>query len=286
MSLRPVLVVATAALLLAPTSWAQRRILGSDAPPEPAAPATEPQKEAPAEDRKAKEKAKRKAAEQKRAQEAAEAKKEAEAEAKKEAEEQARIEAERKAAEEKKRLAEEAQRRREEEARLKEEQRLEGLREGRLKVAKNRRRLTREDGKLRASIALEPGGPEPNRVLEVRIDLAERLKVADPRFGELKPLKGMRLIATVKEPTTGKPVVYRYRVHALAAPGVYGFHHTPRLGGEHLVELVGETPKGAAFQVQFPVHVGAWPPPDFDEEEKNNARFEVTSGGRRAVGSR
>lgn len=123
----------------------------------------------------------------------------------------------------------------------------------------------------------------------MRVDVAERLKIADPRFGELKPLQGLRLIATVREPSTGggSPVEHRYVVHGLRAPGAYGFHHTPRMDGEHTVRIDGQTAKGEPFSFEFPLHVGAWPPPDFDEEEKNNARFEASGGGRRrAVGAR
>ena len=283
-----------ASLLPSSPAHAQRRIIGGEAPPpEEKAEGAEKKDDKKKDDKPAESAAdkKRKAEEAKKKREEEErlrAEKEAAEEARKEAAEEARLEAERKAEEDKKRRAEEEAQRKIEEARAKEEARLQALRDGRLKTAKVRRRLTREDGKLRGSIALEPGGPTTGKVAEVRIDVAERLKVADPRFGELKPLAGLRLIATVREPATGPggATEHRYVIHPLRTPGSYGFHHTPRMDGEHTLRIDGKTAKGAAFSFEVPLHVGVWPPPDFDDEEKNNARFEVTTGGRRAIGAR
>ena len=292
--------VATSLLTADPAS-AQRRIIGSDSPPaDEAPPPSKDPDDDTAQDRDAQTKEdktddkKKHAAEAKRRKEEAEKRRleeeqrrEAE-EARREAEEEARREAEQKARQEAKKKAEAEAQKKAEAEKHKEEQRLEGLRSGRLKTAKALRRLTRQEGKLRASIGLEPGSPDVDRVVEIRVDVTERLKVPDPRFGDLKPVTGMRLIATVQGPDTGSRTAreQRYVLHPLRTPGSYGFHHTPSVGGEHRVRIDGTDAKGEAFSFELPLHVGVWPPPDFDEEEQNNARLEVASGGRRAVGVR
>lgn len=293
----------SASLIASAPSVAQRRIVGSDppsetpaeSPPAESAPPPPAQAETPAQRKK------REAAERKQREAQAKAEKEAEAKAKQEAaaaaqreaeeaarqeaEAQARRDAERQAEEDKKRQAEEAQRQKEEEARRKEEARLQGLREGRLAAAKSRRRLMRDLSPRIATVTLEPGAPEEKRVQEVRFDLGERLKVADPKFGTVKPLLGATLRATVVEPTVKKATRYHYQVHALSTPGQYGFHHTPRLAGTHRIVVEGSTAEGTPVSVEFPLHVGTWPPPDFDDEEKNNLAVEGSRVGRRMVGA-
>lgn len=286
---RPLLAALCAFFLLGSgAADAQRRILGA-----PTAETTEDDADADERDaqKEADAKARRNAQQEKRrqqeeaeakereAKEAAEAKREAEAAAKEEAEEQA--------AAEKKRLAEEARARKEAEAQQKEEQRQQELRDGRLKAAKARRRYTREAGTLRGTLAVEPGAMTAGNVVEVRIDIAERLKAADPRFGNTKPLTGLKLVATWTQPSKrAKAQLSRYVVHALRTPGSYGFHHTPSEDGDHALSITGETASGERFSFEVPLQVGVWPPADFDAEEAQNARFESTVGGRRALGAR
>lgn len=280
---------------------AQRRILGDAQPEEEkqpegeqdAPPASPPAGKSKNSDEKNKqaqekqEKAKREA-EAKAQQEAAEQEKaEAAAKAEQEAAEKraAEAEAERKAAEEAKRKAEEEALKKAEEAQQKEQERLDGLRDGRLQAAKTRRQYMRESGKLRATIALEPGAPKTSKMMEVRMQLGEQLKVADPRFGSLKPRPDFNLVATVREPAKRKPVVYRYRMHPLPTPGSYGFHHTLRLDGEHTIQIEGTSADGEKISLEVPVHAGVWPPPDFDDEDANTRRLQERSGQRRTLGA-
>lgn len=279
---------------------AQRRILGDSAPTEE--PMPEGEADAPAKDtnkeasgkkdekkkegegqeqakREAEEKAKKEAAEKAKAE--AEAKAEEEAEAKRAAEEDAK----RKAEEEARKKAEEEAQKKAEEAKRKEEERLEGLRDGRLQAAKTRRQYMRSSGNLQATIALEPGAPQKDKLMEVRVQVGEQLKVADPRFGNFKPRKDFQLVATVREPSKRKPVLYRYRVHPMSTPGQYGFHHTLRLDGEHIIQISGKAANGDEISLDFPVHAGVWPPPDFDEEDSNTRRLQASSGQRRTLGA-
>ncbi len=226
------------------------------------------------EDQKRKKAAEEKA---KKAEAAAEAKRRAK-EAAEEAAQKAADEAEAKkraAAEKKKRDAEE-----------REKARLDANRAGRLKAAKKVRLYTRADGDISIGVALEPGKADPDKVMELRLEVNKILEVAHPRYGNRQPLKGLRLIATVEEPAKGKGEgkSYRYRVQPLRAPGAYGLHHTPRLEGEHTVRIEGQSQDGKTkLSFSLPVHVGVWPPPDFDDEEVKNAS---ETAGRASVGRR
>jgi hypothetical protein len=187
-------------------------------------------------------------------------------------------------AEEQRRLAEEAKKRAAEE---REKERLEANKAARLKAAKKTRVYTRSDGKILVSVALTPGHVTHDAVMEMRLEVSEQLDVADPKYGDRKPLSSLDVTATVTEPVQrkGAPKRYRYVVHPLRAPGSYGLHHTPRLAGEHAVKVEGTSRSGRSFTISVPVHVDAWPPPDFDEEEAKNAsaRTGRASGSRRIL---
>lgn len=271
-----------AALLLSPGASAQRRIIGAEQP----AGADEKQEEsAPADDEA---KAKAEAEKKKRAEEARK-KADAEAEAKRRAKEAAE-EAAQKAADEAERKKREAAEKKQREAVEREKARLEANRAGRLKAARKSRLYTREDGSVVVGISLEPGKADPDKVMEVRFEVNERLTVAHPRFGNRMPLKDLLLTATVEEPAKGKGAGkrYVYVVQPLRAPGSYGLHHTPRLEGEHTIQIEGKSKDGKkSVRFSFPVHVGVWPPPDFDDEETKNASENAgrAAGGRRIVGN-
>jgi hypothetical protein len=229
----------------------------------------EKKKDAEAKKAAAEKAAAEKEAKEQAAREAAEAEEERKAREKELAEEAAE-----RAAKEAKEKAEEAKRQAEEEKRRKEEERKEANRAARLRSAKKLRTLTREaDGNLVVA-TLTPGGPNSEKVVEMRFDVGERLKVAHARYGNMKPLKGLRLVATV----TGPDGATSYRVHPLKAAGAYGFHTTPKAAGEYSVQLTGKN-----IDVTFPVHVGVWPPPDFEDEEKLNAKAAAQGTGRRIL---
>jgi hypothetical protein len=267
--------------LLSPAASAQRRIIGA----EPSTP-EEPAEEAAPEDGEKKSKADE---EKKKKAEEARKKAEAEAEEKRRAKEAAEEAAQKAAdeAEQKKRAAEEKKKR---DAIEREKARLEANRAGRLKAAKKARLYTREDGDVVVGVSLEPGKADPDKVMEVRFEVNERLEVAHPRYGNRMPLKDLVLTATVEEPAKGKGAgkSYRYVVQPLRAPGSYGMHHTPRLEGEHTIRIEGKSRDGKkSVSFSFPVHVGVWPPPDFDDEEAKNAGETAgrAGGGRRIVGN-
>jgi hypothetical protein len=272
--------------LVAPDASAQRRIIGADS-------ADSADEEGEDEDEDEKKKKKPKTEKEKKAEEAkkkkaeeAKKKKAEEAERKRKAKEAA-AEAARKAAEEAERKKEEAEQRKKEEAERKAKKKAEESRRTRLKAAKKTRSYSRKDGSRNASIALVPGKPTKGKVQELRLELAERLEVADPKYGNNKPLIKWNVVATVTEPATkGTPKTYTYRVQPLRAPGTYGMHHTPQIDGEYTISF--EATKGddsASFEMSL--HVGVWPPPDFEDEEDNNAAAQAgrAAGSRRIVGS-
>lgn len=285
------LVCAGLACAVALPAHAQRRIIGVEERKEGHKEDKEEKKEGEGDAKKdsAADK-KKKAAEEKarKKREAEEKKKAEEAERKRKAKEAAE-EAARKAAEEAERKKKEAVERKKEEAERKEKERLEKNRAARLKSAKKTRRYSREDDELVAGATMTPGKPTKSKVLELRFDLGKQLEVAHPKYGDRMPLKGWSVVATVQEPATGKgeAKTWSYAVHPLRAPGSYGFHHTPRIDGEHTVSI--EASRGDdSMSFTVPVHVGAWPPPDFEEEEANNAKAAAgrAAGSRRIIGSK
>ena len=140
-------------------------------------------------------------------------------------------------------------------------------REQRLVSARRVRPLLREAGDIRIQVAVEPGAVVKAKLVEIRLDLGKKLEVADPKFGTREPLRNLDLTATVTESTGKKDSSRVYAVHSLGAPGRYGFHITPPKDGELQVQITGDA-DGRSLDVSFPLHVGAWPPPDFDDEDK------------------
>jgi hypothetical protein len=155
-------------------------------------------------------------------------------------------------------------------------------RDARLATAKKIRQITRASGGIGTSFAIEPGEVKPGSVVEIRAAVAKKLDKADPRYGNFEPQKGLVVVALVTEPGSKQPV--RYVMHELDTPGRYGFHFTPSKAGAHALAIEG---KGrSSFDASFTVHVGVWPPPDFDDEEKNNAAStdDAARSGRKLIG--
>lgn len=238
--------------------------------------------------------------------EEAEKKKAEEERAKAEAEKKSILEQEQKRAEAEKAArmkAEEARRKKEEDEKrqqLQEEAKKKAVADKRhraeLKAARTERVLLRTSGPIRLRVMLRPGAPEVKAVEEVRIDLAEKLEVPDPTFGEYKPLTNANMVATVayvdaleEAPATGKkrgqaapdvPEPLRYRVHPLEDAGVYGFHTTMLAPGKYEVKLEGKDAKGRALEGSFHLYPGLWPPPDWDQER---SKADAASGRRRPI---
>ena len=170
----------------------------------------------------------------------------------------------------------------------KEKARLEGNKEARLLAAKKQRKLSRRSGDLVFTITMIPGAPAPGDVLELRVDTFKELAVADVKFGKFKPQERVQMAAEVSPPETGQDEEARtFRVHRLSSPGSYGFHVTPGKEGQHGLSITGKSDDDTPFTVDVALHVGVWPPPDFDGEEQNNAKQKATgSSGRRIVGGK
>ncbi len=151
----------------------------------------------------------------------------------------------------------------------------------RLAAARKIRQITRTSGAFAISVAIEPGHVVKDNVLEVRVDIAQKLEVPDPKFGSLMPIRNADLVAVV----TGGKAKLRYAVHPLETPGRYGFHTTLTKDGVVQVTITGTTKDNKSFDATFPLHVGVWPPPDFEDEEKNNiATTDASRGGRKVLG--
>lgn len=263
-------------LLVASPADARRRIVGgSDLDDE-----DKKDKEA-----EAKEKAKREALKKKKAEERA--KKSAERKAK--AAERKKAEAAaRKAAKEASAKKKEDEERKTVEKVEKEAARLEGNKEARLLAAKKQRKYNRRAGDLAFTVTLVPGAPQPDAMVEIRVDVARELDVADVKYGKFKPQQKIRMTANVSPPDTGQDEESRlFRVHNLPTPGAYGFHVTPTREGEHALRLEGKSEDGVPFDVELSLFVGVWPPEDFDSEEANNAKQQGKSAsGRRIAGGK
>lgn len=262
-----------APLLLSSPADARRRILGAEESKEDEM------------DKEAAEKAKKKKeAEEKR--KAAAAKKAAEEKQKKrEAAKKKRAAAKQAAAEAAARKKEEAERKKVQ-AIEKEKARLEGNKAARLLAAKKLRRITRRSGDLAVTVSLVPGAPKAGKVQELRVDVAQELKVADVKWGKFKPQMRAAMVAEVAPPDTGQDLeTRRFYVHRLPAPGAYGFHVTPERDGQHTITLEGKADDGTPINLQLNLFVGEWPPPDFESEEANNAKTDAKAGsGRRIAG--
>jgi chemotaxis protein histidine kinase CheA len=265
-----------APLLLSSPADARRRILGSDEGDNE----DEEDKKA-AEDAKQKREAAAKKAEEEAAKKAEEKKKQKEeAKQKREAAKQA-------AAEAAARKKEEAERKKTE-AIEKENARLEGNKAARLLAAKKLRRITRRSGELAITVSLVPGAPSPDKVQEIRVDVAQELKVADVKWGKFRPQMQAQLVAEVAPPETGQDETpRRFYVHRLSSPGAYGFHVTPEREGQHTITIEGKADDGTPINLQLNLFVGEWPPPDFESEEANNAKTDAKAGsGRRIAGGK
>ncbi|MBN2359568.1 MAG: hypothetical protein JXR83_08930 [Deltaproteobacteria bacterium] len=276
---------------LALPAFAQRRPIGAASQPASSLPDGDDASNE-AEQKRKKAEQEKKAAEQKKAEQ--ERQKVLDAERKREAAE----EAARKAAAEAARKKAEAEARKQKAAADKKKAEDEKRRREELNAGRAERVLVRTADSVRLRISLRPGAPEIKAVEEVRLDVAEVLKVPDPSFGEFKPITDADLVATVSfveppavdkpEPKKAKgaqppppPPPVRYRLHALYDAGVYGFHVTLLQPGQYRIEIEGKDAKGRQIGGSFDLYPGVWPPPDWDSEK---ARTNEGTGRRRPIG--
>jgi len=187
--------------------------------------------------------------------------------ARQKAEDEARKKAEASASAEDKKKAE-AQRKLQEEKAAAEEKRRQASRADRLASAKRERAFRRTDGDEFVVIAeVAPGEVKKGKLVEMKLEIFKPLDVPDPKFGSRMPWRNLNLTATVVEPTGKKDAKTVYAIHSMGAPGRYGVHFTPGRDGVIQVQITGEA-GDRSVNVTIPLHVGVWPPPDFEEEDK------------------
>ena len=154
-----------------------------------------------------------------------------------------------------------------EEKRIAADKKLQATRDQRLGSARAQRTYRRDEGDYTIIAEVQPGAVVKGKFVEVRLDVFKRLAVADPRFGTREPAKGLKLVANVIEPTGKQDATTSYVLHPTGAPGHYGFHFTPTRDGVVQLRLSGGAGE-RSFNSTIPLHVGVWPPPDFDAEDK------------------
>lgn len=214
------------------------------------------------------------------------------------------VEKEREAAEEAaiKKADDEARRKRESEAAKKKEAELRRsaskneVGRANLEAARAARRFMREKDQVLFTVRLTPGAITQDKLTTLEMEIAHHLEEADPDFGDYKPMEGAAFIAVLthtaapppkdpKAPPTPLAAPLTYAVHPMEDPGKYGFHVTVPAAGVWQLKVTGPGVKedGKPVEVTIPLHVGVWPPPDFDAEEKNNAALSAGSGKSRVV---
>jgi hypothetical protein len=259
---------------------AQRRVIGGAVDKEADEDAKADAEAAKSDEEKAKqaeEQKKKKAAETEKKREAIRKEDEQRQKAREEAEKAADLAEKKKKAEEEKKLQEKIEA---------EKQRLDTNRASRLVEAKKSRRYMRAVGDTHVAMAMTPGAPAVDQVVEVRFDISRKLAVASAAYGDLQPMPGARLVVDVTPPETGREgaETMRYRMRPLSAPGSYGIHFTPLAEGEHKLRVTGKTKDGKAVDFEVPVFAGVWPPPDLDDEEAKLRANTVTGrSGRRVI---
>ncbi len=198
-----------------------------------------------------------------------------------------------------KKAEEESRKKREEEAKKKkdaEDKRAASKAEigkGNLEDARKSRVYKRlKDGLLFTAKVL-PGAVEDNKMSEMEFTIVQKLEDPDPTYGDWAPVEDGDFMATFtcqslpapKDPKAKPgalppPVVYE--IHPLGDAGKYGLHATLPNAGVWQLKVTGKKKDSQkATEVNIPLHVSVWPPPDFDTEEKNNVT--LTGSGRRAL---
>ncbi|MEW5855337.1 MAG: hypothetical protein AB2A00_41570, partial [Myxococcota bacterium] len=161
-----------------------------------------------------------------------------------------------------------------------------------VEAARAERTLKREKNAVLYTIKVRPGAVEPGKLTEVVMDVRDHLEEEDPTYGEYAPLEDAYIVVTLTHASAPPPkdpkakpaplaAPVAYQLHPLGDAGVYGFHATLPQAGKWDVKISGARKDGKALAGEFSLHAGVWPPPDFDQEEKNN--IALGGGGRRAV---
>ncbi len=146
------------------------------------------------------------------------------------------------------------------------------------------RTLRAKSGSLQFVVHLRPGVPDPGKVVEAEIEMADIPPIPDPIYGERIPVKGVHLIAKVTD-ADGAGYTLAYRVHALQDAGQYGFHFTPIRKDNYRLALTGSY-KGVPFNASLKVPVGIWPLPAEEAAQNQTAsRLPALPGGMRAPAS-
>ncbi len=124
-------------------------------------------------------------------------------------------------------------------------------------------------GKLQFVVRVTPGAPDPGRVVDVKVEMAEIPPAPDPIYGERIPVKEAKLAASVAD-QDGSGFRVSYVAHPLPDAGAYGFHFTPLRSDTYLLELSGRH-QGSDFKAALKVPVGIWPfPAGIDERSPDS----------------
>lgn len=307
--MRVVLWIALLSLLTAPVAQAGRRVIGVQKTDK--APLPEGDAPSPSAEETAAAKAKKLQAEK----EAAAKKAEAESQARQQElqkQEEAEAAARAKAAEAKKKKAEAEAAKKAAEEQKKKDDAAKRLR-AELNAARAERVLVRKVNDLQLRVSLTPGAPEAKAVEEIRLDITRKLKVADSRYGDSKPVVGANLVAKLHfvEGLSDAPVVAKdrkgkarkgkgrkakgkkksslvlpkdqlFRLHALGDAGLYGLHLTMPIPGHYSLKISGQDRDAKDIEATLELYPGQWPPPDWDQERSNSKS--TVSGRRRPLG--
>jgi soluble cytochrome b562 len=119
------------------------------------------------------------------------------------------------------------------------------------------RTIQMKSGALLFNVRLEPGVPDPGKLVEVTIEMSEVPPVPDPIYGERIPVKDAEITAKITD-VDGAGYTMAYRVHTLQDAGSYGFHFTPARKDNYKMELTGVF-KNKRYSTTTRVPVGIWP---------------------------
>ncbi len=111
---------------------------------------------------------------------------------------------------------------------------------------------------------ITPGIPEPQEVVELSFEIYKEMKVADPIYGNLSPVKDVKLSASVYYEKLPE-ATYRYVVQPLQDAGSFGFHFFPQQVGRYVVKLDVISQDQDPVTATFGVYVGIWPLPQGEE---------------------
>ena len=132
--------------------------------------------------------------------------------------------------------------------------------------------LALKTGDYRIRVTVRPGEPQPNKLVELQLDIAQTRDPPDPTYGDEAPVDNAQLGLTLSGP--GSKV--KEYVRPLGDIGSYGVHWTPVSKGLWTATLAPLG--GAGPTVSFEIGVGVPMPPSAQGQEVQTSRLVL--GGR------